>query len=144
MQQRNVVLIPGTDPFELKPVPKSRNKKMVIGYSIIVEGNDAVLQIRQDILNLIKDHGDWELTNVITDYQKTESQYRTRANFNQILLALKNRELDVLVIHSGGELEYAIADASLLCWIFRFRNIKCYIIHENTLLPSKNYLRKLL
>lgn len=138
-QKRNVVLIPGTEPFKLKPQPKPRDKKIVIGYSLVDRDNDNPPQIRQDILSLIKGHHDWELSDVLIDYRLSESQYWIQDNYIKILQALKNYELDVLIIHSGGVLKNAIAAAGLICW--GFRKIKCYIINENTIRPAKHYLR---
>ncbi|MCT8978047.1 hypothetical protein N4T77_15750 [Clostridium sp. CX1] len=84
MNQYKVTIILRTNPQNANKFMGTPGKKRVVGYSRVVKGSGAGLQIRKNIRQLIKDKPYWELDYVTTDHKKTWSQESTWSRFLNI------------------------------------------------------------
>src|SRR5690242_20043153 len=104
MEPYKVIKIPATIPNKPNRCLGTPGKIHVVGYPRVKKGTGAGLQIRKNISTLIKNRPDWELTFVTTDYLETESW----KSFFCLWRGIKDRFIDVLIVHSVNDLQNAI------------------------------------
>ena len=108
---------------------KIPGKLRVLGYSRVIKGTGAGVQIRKNIRRLIADHTDWELIQISTDYCETENQEETCKNFLRILTMVKLGYIDVFIIYAGNDIESILPAASAMY---------LYIAYNGQLLSSES------
>jgi len=136
----NITIIPPKNPNQPDKYLGTPGKIHVVGYAHVIKGTGAGVQIRKNIRRLIKNKPEWELTFVTTDYRETENQDLTWRSFFSICKGIRCRYLDVLIIHSAGDLEEAISIAE---WLFphcKDYGVAAYIAHNDLLLPESDFI----
>lgn len=140
MNPLNVTIIPPTNSNQPDRNLGTPGKIHVVGYARVIKGIGAGVQIRKNIRRLIKDKPEWELTFVTTDYRETENQNLKWRRFLSICGCIRCRYLDVLIIHSAGDLKEAISIAE---WLFphcKDYSVAAYIAHNDLLLPESDFI----
>lgn len=135
MEPYKVTKIPATIPTQPNRYLGTPGKVHVVGYAQVKKGTGAGVQIRKNIRRLIKDRPDWELTFVNTDYLEPES-WKT---FLCLCRGIRDKYIDVLIIHSVGDLKSAI---NLTYWLLqhcKMFGVKLYIAHNDALLSEEDF-----
>lgn len=109
MKPYKLIKIPATIPNQPNRCLGTPEKTHVVGYARVIKGTGSGVQIRKNIRRLIKDRPDWELIFVSTDYQETESL----KSFFCMWREIREKFIDVLIVHSAGKLQNAINIAGL-------------------------------
>lgn len=131
-----VTLIPATNPNQPNKYLGTPGKIHVVGYARVNKGTGAGVQIRKNIRCLIKNRLDWELTFVTTDYLETESW----KSFFCLWRGIREGFIDVLILHSVGDLKSTI---NLTYWLLqhcKILGVKLYIALDDALLTEEEFM----
>lgn len=138
MKQREITIIPATKHESSSRYDKLPGKSRVIGYSKVVKGTGAGVQIRKKIRRLIADYTDWDFIEVTTDYCETENQEQTCKNFLRILTMIRLRFIDILIIYGENDIENILPAYNIMYLYCKNFEVDFYICYNDQLLSSES------
>lgn len=138
LKQREITIIPATKHESSSRYDKLPGKSRVIGYSKVVKGTGAGVQIRKKIRRLIANYTNWDFIEVTTDYCKSENQEETYKNISGILSMVKLGLIDVLIIYTGSDMERTLLLANMIYLYCKHFGVSIYIANNEELFSSKS------
>jgi hypothetical protein len=139
VRQCEVIAIPATKPDAPNQYLGTPGKTHVVGYALVINGTGAGVQIRKNIRRIIADRSEWELAFVTTDYLETEDQKSTCRGFQTVCAGIKHRHIDILMIHSAGDLSQAFMMAEMLFPFCQKYNVDVFIVHNDGLISEEMF-----
>jgi len=92
--------------------------------------------VRKDLRGFAAARTNWEVTGISIDYRGTEDKEGTYHVFPALLTSIKNRKLDVLIMHSAGDLNSVLLLTYWLIDYCKFHSVELYVAHNGSLISA--------
>ncbi|MBP1920266.1 hypothetical protein [Youngiibacter multivorans] len=136
MNQSRVTVIPAIFESKGEQTRGTPGKIHVEGYTLANRGTRPWAMVRKDLRGFAAAHTNWEITGIAIDYRETEDKEGTNHVFPALSRRIKNRELDILIVHSGGNLDSVLLITYCLLVYCEFYSVQLYVAHNGLLLSE--------
>jgi hypothetical protein len=136
MNQSRVTVIPAIFESKGEQPRGTPGKTHVEGYTLANRGTRPWAMVRKDLRVFAAAHTNWEITGISIDYRETEDKEGTYHVFPALSRRIKNRELDILIVHSRGDLDSVLLITYCLLVYCEFYSVELYMAHNGSLISA--------